>query len=676
MTKIRQYLENSILAARDAIYKLGAPIKGVVPERWLKTLSLVPTLNAFADALGPLGFNVFPMLVVDLLHEFELGIFKSVFKHLIRLLYAINPGLVAALNKRFRQIPSFGKGVIRRFPPNVVEARQRAARHFEDVLQCAIPAFEGLFPSEHEPIVRTLLFRLAQWHALAKLRLHTDDSLLLLDKATRLVGYQMRKFQEFTCAAFKTMELPSETAARRRRKEGKNVGVGPSATTGTTARPKTFNLLTYKFHALGDYVNTIRLFGTSDSYTTQIGELSHRLLKKFYQSTNKQDPTRQLAKQERWHTRARRQLEARFDPDENLRNTDTPLPPELHHKLSDSPCNAINLAEFLSNHLGDPSVKDFIPKLKDHLLSRLLNHEYDGDEQSYTSEERNSICFVNGLNRVFRPKRFQINYTTYDIRRDQDTLRPGHGAAVMVLSREQGPDAHPFWYAQVLGAFLIKVHYAGVEQTMDFLWVRWFGVVPGYRWGIQKARLPKIGFIPDSPAAFGFLDPSLVIRACHLIPAFAAGRTDSLLRRGPSAARAANEADDWTAYYVNIFADRDMFARFAGIGVGHSAQYTLQVAFNQEACDEIDADHGEPDPTHSNTSNSNSDPGRQSIRGGDRDRDGTDEEGLLGPETSDSDDAEGDDSGIEDSDEYDLDEDASESDLGTDEDDDGPDFIF
>jgi hypothetical protein len=39
------------------------------------------------------------MLVVDLLHEFELGVFKSVFKHLIRLLYAINPELITVLNE-------------------------------------------------------------------------------------------------------------------------------------------------------------------------------------------------------------------------------------------------------------------------------------------------------------------------------------------------------------------------------------------------------------------------------------------------------------------------------------------------------------------------------------------------------------------------------------------------
>ncbi|KIN98948.1 hypothetical protein M404DRAFT_156554, partial [Pisolithus tinctorius Marx 270] len=170
----------------------------------------------------------------------------------------------------FHQISSFGKSAIRRFPSNISEVRQQTARTFEDILQCAIPAFEGLLPSEHDAIIRTLLFRLAQWHALAKLRIHTDDSLQQLEEATRLLGRQLRKFRDFTCSAFKTMELPSEATAQRRRQENK-ISLEPTQTTSVpTTRQKTFNLSTYKLHALGDYVNSIRTFGTTDSYTTQI----------------------------------------------------------------------------------------------------------------------------------------------------------------------------------------------------------------------------------------------------------------------------------------------------------------------------------------------------------------------------------------------------------------------
>ncbi|KAF8426794.1 hypothetical protein L210DRAFT_3565833 [Boletus edulis BED1] len=70
--------------------------------------------------------------------------------------------------------------------------------------------------------------------------------------------------------------------------------------------------------------------------------------------------------------------------------------------------------------------------------------------------------------------------------------------------------------------------------------------------------------------------PSSVIRACHLIPAFAGGRTAALMKPGPSLGRLPGETDDWGSFYVNIFVDRDMFARFSGIGVGHG----LEVRFN------------------------------------------------------------------------------------------------
>jgi len=117
VARARQYLGDKISAARDAIYKLGAPIRGVFPEHHLKDYSLVPTFvrlfsfischsftshmqNAFAVRLGFLDFNVFPMLVVDLLHEFELGVFKSVFKHLLRLLNTINSEAIITLNER------------------------------------------------------------------------------------------------------------------------------------------------------------------------------------------------------------------------------------------------------------------------------------------------------------------------------------------------------------------------------------------------------------------------------------------------------------------------------------------------------------------------------------------------------------------------------------------------
>jgi hypothetical protein len=62
-----------------------------------------------------------------------------------------------------------------------------------------------------------LLYRTAEWHALAKLRIHTDSSLTLLEKLTAELGQLFRKFRDVTCSTFSTVELPRETAARNRR---------------------------------------------------------------------------------------------------------------------------------------------------------------------------------------------------------------------------------------------------------------------------------------------------------------------------------------------------------------------------------------------------------------------------------------------------------------------------
>lgn len=45
------------------------------------------------------------MLVVDFMHEFELGVWKALFVHLIRILYAAATGakLVAILDERYVQ---------------------------------------------------------------------------------------------------------------------------------------------------------------------------------------------------------------------------------------------------------------------------------------------------------------------------------------------------------------------------------------------------------------------------------------------------------------------------------------------------------------------------------------------------------------------------------------------
>ncbi|KAF9465232.1 hypothetical protein BDZ94DRAFT_1281476 [Collybia nuda] len=423
------------------------------------------------------------MFVVDLMHEFELGVWKSTFIHILRVLNASAPGgkLLAELNLQFCKTPTFGTDTIWRFSNNVSQMKKLAARDFEDLLQDIIPAVDGLLHEPHNSMILTLVYRLAEWHALAKLRIHTKHTLACLEKSTTAI------------------------------------------------------------------------------------ELAHRIIKRLYARTNKINAAKYIAKQERRQTCLRQAREASkahqlrkhshhvgFSENDTLPYTDV----DLHHHISNSMRYGHNLFSFIRDPPNDPSKKDFIPKLKTHLLGRLLNLDFDGDEAIFTNEERNSICILE--DRIYSSKILRVNYTTYDMRRGQDTMNPCTHCDVMVLSRETGPKVHPFWYAHVLGVFHARVLHTGPQsqshsiQHMEFLWVRWFGIEPGYAYGPSKARLPKVGFVPeDDPNAFGFLDPSLVLRGCHLVPAFTNGRTSDLLTtQAPSAAQPPNETDDWTNFFV------------------------------------------------------------------------------------------------------------------------------
>jgi hypothetical protein len=137
----------------------------------------------------------------------------------------------------------------------------------------------------------------------------------------------MRHFKEVTCPSFNTVETDREYNARcraaaavekKRSRQCTNVTNTTQSTSVGGKRPKTFNLLTSKLHALGDYVNMIKMFGTTDSYSTQIvsyrysfwsdklpimswlwqGELEHRNVKRRYAQTNKQKYIDQMVNRE------------------------------------------------------------------------------------------------------------------------------------------------------------------------------------------------------------------------------------------------------------------------------------------------------------------------------------------------------------------------------------------
>lgn len=120
LASLRTYCLESVAKARTFIYSLGNTVNGSKVQVILGDGSWVPTVvcffginhflcldltfnqNAFVEKLGPLGFDAFRILVVDFMHECELGTWKALFTHLIRLLYALPNGdrLVATLDNR------------------------------------------------------------------------------------------------------------------------------------------------------------------------------------------------------------------------------------------------------------------------------------------------------------------------------------------------------------------------------------------------------------------------------------------------------------------------------------------------------------------------------------------------------------------------------------------------
>jgi hypothetical protein len=106
-----------------------------------------------------------------------------------------------------------------------------------------------------------------------------------MDQVTTVLGQELRQFSSVTCSAFKTTELAKEAAARARRCSRKETNSKHTAAdlpalerkakeSAKNRRPKTLNLFIYKVDALGDYAETIRRLGTTDSFSTQIINIS------------------------------------------------------------------------------------------------------------------------------------------------------------------------------------------------------------------------------------------------------------------------------------------------------------------------------------------------------------------------------------------------------------------
>lgn len=140
--------------------------------------------------------------------------------------------------------------------------------------KCAIPAFEGLLPEPHNNILMDMLFSLATWHGLAKLRQHTTDSLSFMEHFTTEMGGDIRRFKRETCSQYHTRELDKKSFGGKKRRKGAKRKVPDEsgeaqAPAAPSSKKKELNLDTVKTHGLAHYPFDVPRHGTTDNYSTQ-----------------------------------------------------------------------------------------------------------------------------------------------------------------------------------------------------------------------------------------------------------------------------------------------------------------------------------------------------------------------------------------------------------------------
>lgn len=310
------------------------------------------------------------------------------------------------------------------------------------------------------------------------------------------MGRLLRHFRDKICPLFDTYELAKESGSRTRREKAQQEASGSdTARVNSAARPRRLNLNTYRVHAMGDYPAYIKIFGTTDSYSTQMvrseefimtmpmlmrsqGELVHQLVKALYRVANKGAASmKQIADKaahKQFFSRQTAELERNglvCGEDAQLMQKQTELvsaSPEDHppHRAQQEEahshctmgsrrrpgkgctCYYNHILLYSSNY-----VQLFLRRLRDHILGRSQGLAFDGDETQFT-DERAKVDIINN------------DYTTYDILRDYDIINPLLQCFIMLRSPDDSPGQHPYWYAQVLGIYHADVRVRGDVSSL------------------------------------------------------------------------------------------------------------------------------------------------------------------------------------------------------------------
>jgi hypothetical protein len=294
------------------------------------------------------------------------------------------------------------------------------------------------------------------------------------------------------------------------------------------------------------------------------GELEHRSPKSRYRRTDRKSFVKQLTRIERRQARIRR-IGDKIVHRPHIEIAELARSPCVHHHIGATQKFPVHIGTYLISHEGDPAIKvnvigmckclltppqNFVVKLKSHLLKRI--HVLPG-----AGEEDGIDAVILKDDWMYRHNIARFNYTTYDVRRGQDVINPKTSHCnVMVLrnANDVGNQGHRFLYGKVLGIYHVNVIYVGsgmVNYTplpMEFLWVRWYEpTMQVSSW--ENSTLDRIRFPPMTDEySFDFLDPSDVLRGCHIIPSFEKGKRHP---EGSGMSGCAGDNDDRREYFVN-----------------------------------------------------------------------------------------------------------------------------
>lgn len=174
-------------------------------------------------------------------------------------------------------------------------------------------------------------------------------------------------------------------------------------------------------------------------------------------------------------------------------------------------------------------------------------------ERLFVDTDADERVFIKG-DTLYEHPLLTIDYTTYDLKREKDSIHMNFGNQAVIVYSPTSQSAEPWLYAYVVAIYHVFACTAADPEPkcLELLWVRWMQQDLLQLRGPNTSQYTRVSFTPHLGVpgeAFGFVDPSHIIRECHLIPAFDLQRTRDQL--SPSMAR--DVEGDWRAFYANRY---------------------------------------------------------------------------------------------------------------------------